>query len=525
MNRRTFIQSASATAACALNRAAAAPAKRPNIVIMMADDMGFSDLGCYGSEIATPNLDKLAGNGVRFTRFYNTARCCPTRASLLSGLYSHQAGIGHMVNDLGTPAYQGYLNDRCVTIAEVMRGSGYRTAMSGKWHVGEERPHWPTDRGFERYFGLISGASSYWELDAGRKMALNDKPFTPPSDGSFYMTDAFVDHATGFIDELGRGEQPFFLYLPFTSPHWPLHAHESDVAKYEGKYMMGWDELRKRRHRRMIEMGIVDKRWPMTERDEESPAWETVKDKKARDRAMAVYAAQIDRMDQGVGRVVAKLREMGALDNTLILFLADNGGCAEKRDTGKPGVPPGGPDSYLSYGLPWANASNTPFRRYKHWVHEGGISSPLIAHWPAGISRKGAITHESGHLVDLMSTCVDVGQAKYPSTFNGRGVTPMEGTSLQPAFQGKRLAGRKLFWEHEGNRAVRDGKWKLVSRYPDNWELYDLEADRTEVNDLAAAHPDRLRSMTRDYDAWASRCGVVPWGELTNARKGARKKA
>ncbi|MEZ5354415.1 MAG: arylsulfatase [Bryobacteraceae bacterium] len=523
MNRRNFLQTASAAAVGAT--CAAAPERRPNIVIMMADDMGFSDLGCYGSEIATPNLDALAGNGVRFTRFYNTARCCPTRASLLSGLYSHQAGIGHMVNNMGTPAYQGYLNDRCVTIAEVMRASGYRTAMSGKWHVGENRPHWPTDRGFERYFGLISGASSYWELDKGRQMAYNDKPYTPPSDGSFYMTDAFVDHATEFIGELGRGEQPFFLYLPFTSPHWPLHAHESDVAKYEGKYMIGWDELRRRRHRRMIEMGIVDKRWPMTERDEESPAWETVKDKKDRDRAMAVYAAQIDRMDQGVGRVVAKLREMGTLDNTLLLFLADNGGCAEKRDSGKPGVPPGGPDSYLAYGLPWANASNTPFRRYKHWVHEGGISSPLIAHWPAGIARKGAITHESGHLIDLMSTCVDVGKAKYPSTYQGRAVTPMEGTSLQPAFQGKRLPQRKLFWEHEGNRAVRDGKWKLVSRYPGNWELYDLEADRTEVNDLAGTQANRVKSMTSAYDAWASRCGVVPWGQLTRERKAAQKKA
>ncbi|MEZ5402072.1 MAG: arylsulfatase [Bryobacteraceae bacterium] len=522
MNRRTFLQTAAA-AGCA----AGAPAqpRRPNIVIMMADDMGYSDIGCYGSEIRTPNLDALAKGGVRFTHFYNTARCCPTRASLLTGLYSHQAGIGHMVNDMGRPAYQGYLNDRCVTLGEAMRGNGYRTMISGKWHVGEDRPHWPADRGFDRSFGLISGASSYWSLDAGRKMTLDGKPYTPPTDGSFYMTDAFVNHAVEFLDDASRREQPFLLYLPFTSPHWPLHAHESDIAKYEGKYMIGWDQLRRRRHRRMIELGVVDKRWPITPRDTESPAWETVKDKKARDRAMAVYAAQIDRMDQGVGRVVAQLRKMNALDTTLILFLADNGGCAEHRDTGNPGVPPGGPDSYLSYELPWANASNTPFRRYKHWVHEGGISSPLIAHWPAAIKNRGAITHESGHLIDLMATCVDVGGGKYPREHGGKTIQPMEGTSLVPAFQGKAIAPRKIFWEHEGNRAVRDGKWKLVSRFPDDWELYDLDADRTELNNLASAEPARVAAMKRDYDAWAARCGVVPWGELTRERKQARKKA
>jgi arylsulfatase len=492
---------------------------------MMADDMGISDLAFYGSEIATPNIDGLARNGVRFTRFYNTARCCSTRASLLTGLYSHQAGIGHMVNDLGKPAYQGYLNDRCVTIGEVMRAAGYRTAISGKWHVGEDRPHWPADRGFERSFGLISGASSYWSLDTGRKMTLNGEAYTPPADGSFFMTDAFVDHAVKFVDEFSRGERPFLLYLPFTSPHWPLRAHEGDIAKYEGKYMMGWDELRRRRHRRMIEMGIVDKRWPMTPRDEESPAWETVKDKKFHDRAMAVYAAQIDRMDQGVGRVIAKLRQTGVFDNTLILFLADNGGCAEDRNTGKPGVPPGPPDSYWSCGLPWANASNTPFRRYNHWVHEGGISSPLIAHWPAGIRRKNAITHESGHLIDLMATCADVGKAQYPSEYKGRAIQPMEGTSLQPAFQGKALAPRKLYWEHEGNRAMRDGKWKLVSKHPDNWELYDLDADRTEMNNLAVSQPARMRAMTRDWEQWAARAGVEPWGEIRGGRRGARKKA
>jgi arylsulfatase len=487
---------------------------------MMADDMGFSDLGCYGSEIATPNIDSLAKGGVRFTHFYNAARCCPTRASLLTGLYPHQAGVGHMVNDLGTPAYQGYLNNRCVTIGEVMRSSGYRTLMSGKWHVGGDRPHWPTDRGFDHYFGLIDGASSYWELDEGRHMAMDDKPFTPPKD--YYATDAFTDNAISMLDKHGRGSDPFFMYLAFTSPHWPLHAHEQDVKKYEGKYMMGWDELRRKRHQRMIDMGIVDKRWPLTPRDATAPAWETISDKKARDRAMAVYAAQIDRMDQNVGRVLAQLKKMGADQNTLILFLADNGGCAEVVDRGTPGVPPGPRQSYLSYGLPWANASNTPFRLYKHWIHEGGISTPLIAHWPSVIKQGGTLTHQTGHLVDLMATCVDVGKAKYPSTFQGRPITPAEGKSLQPVFQGKTLGDRRLFWEHEGNRAMRDGKWKLVSQHPKNWELYDLDADRTELNDLSQKMPDKTASMIRDWQSWADRCGVQEWSKLN--RKGANKK-
>jgi arylsulfatase len=413
-----------------------------------------------------------------------------------------------MVEDRGTPSYQGYLNDRCVTIAEVLRPAGYRTLMCGKWHVGENRPHWPVDRGFEKYFGLISGGSNYWRLDPGRKMALDNEPYTPPPSG-FYMTDAFTDHAVKFLDEFGRGEQPFFLYLAYTSPHWPLHAPEKDVQKYEGRYMIGWDELRRRRHRRMIEMGIVDQRWPLTPRDDTAPAWETVADKKARDRAMAVYAAQIDRMDQNIGRVLARIKEIGAEDNTLVLFLADNGGCAEVVNRGTPGVPPGGPDSFMSYGLPWANASNTPFRLYKHWVHEGGISTPLIACWPRVIRRAGTLTRQAGHLVDLMATFVDVSEARYPAA-----ATPMEGRSLRPVFEGRTIGERKLYWEHEGNRAARHGKWKLVSRHPRGWELYDMEADRTEMHDLSGRRPERLKEMASDYEAWAKHCGVAPWSEL-----------
>lgn len=506
INRRQFLSSLAAAPL------AAAP-RRPNIVLIMADDLGFSDIGCYGSEIATPNLDRLAKGGIRFTQFYNTARCCPTRASLLTGLYPHQAGVGHMVANRGIPPYQGFLNDRCVTIAEALRPAGYRTAMSGKWHVGEDRPHWPTDRGFEKYFGLISGASNYWRLDQGRKMAMDDQPWTPPAEG-FYMTDAITDHAVKFIDQLGRGPQPFFLYTAYTAPHWPLHAHPSDIEKYRGKYMKGWDQLRKERHARLIEMGIVDKRWPLTPRDDRAPAWETVKDRKERDLAMAVYAAQIDRMDQGIGRILAKIREIGAEDNTLVMFLADNGGCAEEVDRGTKGVPPGPAESYLSYGLPWANASNTPFRLYKHWVHEGGIATPFIAYCPSLVTQRGKLTHQVGHIIDVMTTCVELGGAKYPQTRNGKPVQPMEGRSLAAAFKGAAPQSRKLFWEHEGNRAMRDGGWKLVSRFPNAWELYDLEADRTELNDLAAKMPDRVANMVKEYEAWAARCGVVPWGEL-----------
>ena len=511
MLRRTFLaQSAGLLAARNTVR-------RPNIVLIMADDMGFSDIGCYGSEIRTPNLDGLAARGIRFTQFYNTARCCPTRSSLLTGLYAHQAGVGHMVSDRGFPAYQGYLNDRSVTIAEALRPAGYTTLMAGKWHVGEDRPHWPVDRGFDRYFGLISGGSNYFRLDPGRQMALDNQPYTPPAEG-FYMTDAFTDHALQFLDQAAAKAQPFFLYLAYTAPHWPLHALPEDIARYRGRYRMGWDALRVARHRRMIELGLVDRRWPLTPRDPRAPAWDQVTDQEMRDLRMAVYAAQIDRMDQNIGRVLGRLRAIGAEENTLVLFLADNGGCAEEVNRGVPGALPGSKDSFMSYGLPWANASNTPFRLYKHWVHEGGISTPLIARWPAAIRQTNTITHQPGHLIDLMATCLDVAGAAYPKTYGGHSITPLEGRSLLPILKGRtRRPHEALYWEHEGNRAVRQGQWKLVSRHPEGWELYDLEADRTELNNLAARYPDKVRELTALYATWAARCGVVPWEKFNRA--------
>jgi arylsulfatase A-like enzyme len=529
MNRRTFL-----SLACAAPYAVAQRGQRPNIVLILADDMGFSDLGCYGGEIKTPHIDSLASQGLRFRQFYNAARCCPTRASLLTGLYPHQAGVGHMV-DTGRPdlpSYQGDLNENCVTIAQVLRAAGYRTMMSGKWHVTPVSPskhNWPLQRCFERHYGTIHGAGSFYDPVT---LTLNNEP-AQPEGRDYYYTDAITNYAERFLDELGRGPAPFFLYLAYTSPHWPMHAFESDIAKYKGRYKDGWDALRAQRHKRMTEMGVVDAKWPLTPRDAAAPAWGDEPHKEWMERRMEVYAAMVDRMDQNLGRLLAKLRAMGQEENTLILFLSDNGGCAEElrgvsnalhvpkqtrdgrpvRFGNLPEVMPGKDDDYQSYGLPWANASNTPFRLYKHWVHEGGIATPLIARWPKGITKRGGgFEDEPSHLIDIMATCADLGGAAYPSEHGGRKILPMEGRSLAPLFAGRRPATRReLYWEHEGNRAVRQGKWKLVSRHPGQWELFDLAADRTELKDLAAAQPAKTKELAAHWDAWAARAGVLPW--------------
>ena len=530
VTRRDFLRAGAGAVALAMtpfaSPAARPSGKRPNILLIMNDDMGFSDLGCYGSEIATPTLNRLAGEGIRFTQFYNCARCCPTRASLLTGLYPHQAGVGHMVANRGVPAYQGYLNDNCVTIAEAIRRGGYRAGMSGKWHVGEQRPHWPLDRGFERYTGLISGASNYFKIDENRVWARGNEKIEDVGE-RFYITDAITNSAVEQIGEFSKGDQPFFLYVAYTCPHWPLHALPEDIAKYKGKYDIGWDELRARRHKRQIEMGIVDARWPITPRDRQAPAWDDAPNKEWEAMRMAVYAAQIDRMDQDIGRILAKLKEVGVDNNTLIMYLADNGGCAEGQAGNKPDIMPGPKETFQSYGLPWANASNTPFRRYKHWVHEGGIATPFIAHWP-GVIKPGVITSQVGHLIDVMPTCLEVAGMEYPRTYNDHEIKPAEGLSLLPIFQGKERRGRDaIFWEHEGNKAVRQGRWKLVSRFPDRWELYDLEADRTELNSLADKMPEKVKELSGLYDKWAGRAGVVPWEQFKKdeSKKSAAKKA
>lgn len=542
INRRDFVRLLGAGAAstalpfgCGGGREASQDG-RPNIIVMMADDMGFSDIGCYGGEIDTPNIDRLAAGGVRFTQFYNTARCCPTRASLLTGLYQHQAGIGHMVSDYGLPGYRGDLNQQCVTFGEALKPAGYTTLMSGKWHVTPvvegDKHNWPRQRGFDRYYGTIHGAGSFYDPVT---LTRENEPIEPEGD-DYYYTDAISDNAAQFIEEYGRQENPFFMYVPYTSPHWPLHAPDAAIANYKGRYDMGWDELRAERHQRMIEMGVVEERWPLTPRDERVPAWKDAENKQWHARRMEVYSAQVDIMDKGIGRIMGKLEELGIADNTLIMFLADNGGCAEelgpksrglhipdKTLDGRPvlrgndpSVMPGPEETYQSYGIPWANASNTPFRLYKHWVHEGGISTPLIAHWPARISQGGRLSHQPAHLIDIMATSVDVAGAEYPSTYNGNQITPLEGRPLTPIFDGNQREGHEgIYWEHEGNRAVRQGKWKLVSRYEKQtggtWELYDMEADRTEMNNLAGENPDKTAELVRMYEAWAERAQVAPW--------------
>ncbi|MBK7930723.1 MAG: arylsulfatase [Bryobacterales bacterium] len=535
LSRRQFVSTASAASLAAALPAQPAPAaqaaRRPNVIIMMADDMGFSDLGCYGSEIRTPNIDALAKDGLRFTQFYNTARCCPTRASLLTGLYPHQAGIGHMMEDRKFPAYRGDLSSNAVTIAEVMRSGGYHTWMTGKWHVTpvtDSKHNWPRQRGFDKFYGTIHGAGSFYDPSTLSR----DNDFIEPEGKDFYYTNAIGANASRYIEEAATAAKPFFGYVAFTSPHWPMHALEADIDRYKTRYRDGWDALREERHRRMVELGLVDKRWPLTPRDPDVPAWKDAPNKEWEMRRMAVYAAMIDCMDQNVGRIVAALKKTGQLDNTLLLMLADNGGCAEvlgpqasgrsipeKTRDGRPvrrgNIPtimPGRDDDYQSYGIGWANSSNTPFRRYKHWVHEGGISSPLIAHWPGVIQNKGGLTPQPGHLIDLMATAADAGNAKYPGKFNGKDITPLEGKSLRPILEGKQRKGHsEIFWEHEGNRAVRQGKWKVVSRHPGAWELYDMEADRTEMNDLTATQPAKAAELAAKWESWSKKVGVVDW--------------
>lgn len=520
---------------------AAAPGGKPNIVIILADDLGFSDLGCYGSEIFTPYLDRLAGAGMRFTQFYNTARCCPTRACLLTGLYPHQAGIGHMTDDYRRPGYRGDLNQQCVTIAEVLRGGGYQTLMCGKWHVtphiGPEGPkhNWPKQRGFDHFFGTIAGAGDYFN-----PVSLTQENQQIRPTGDFYYTEAIAQKAGEMIEEAARYDKPFFLYVAFTAPHWPLHARPNDIAKYQGKYSAGWDELREKRHKRMIDLGIVDRRWPLTPRDSRVLAWEKAPYHEWHQRRMEVYAAQVESMDRGVGRIVDKLQQAGRLDNTLLMFLADNGGCAEEiaanwtgphipevaRDGrsvqvgNRPSVMPGAADSYQSYGVPWANLSNTPFRLYKHWVHEGGIAAPLIVYWPHHVPKGNTIVPDPAHVVDIMATCLEASETPYPKTLAGYPILPTEGESMVPIFRGQGRVRSPIFWEHEGNRAVRDGKWKLVARHGGDWELYDMEADRTEMTDRAAEVPAMVKNLSDLYDAWAKRVRVEPWEKVS---PGARK--
>ncbi len=506
-------------------------AEKPNIVLIVADDMGYSDIGCYGSEIPTPNLDALAANGLRFTQFYNTARCSPTRAALLTGLHPHQAGVGRLAEDAGGAAakhpagYLGYLNDRCVTLAEVLRPAGYRTYMAGKWHLGmHDEARWPLQRGFDRYYGILAGAASYLRPAGMRGLTLDNQQLPPPTEPGYYTTDAFTDFAVQTVRE-HKGDAPFFLYLAFNSPHWPLHAREEDIAKFVGKYRAGWDALRTERHARMLSLGIVSKDWPLSPRDDGARAWDALTDeqKTRLDYRMAVYAAQVHRMDWNIGRLTAALRESGKLDNTLLVFLSDNGGCSEPFTDlgGMPQTAINDPavSGSVSYGTGWANVSNTPFRKFKSCLNEGGIATPLIVHWPVGLTTKpGALDATPGYLTDLMPTALEVTGATYPKERHGTALSPLEGRSLVPLLHAAHppAAPREFCWEQYGNKAIRDGDLKAVFPAPGKtngsgqWELYDLARDRTELHDLAAERPADLQKLIARWDAWAARAQVFP---------------
>ncbi|WP_368498178.1 arylsulfatase [Herbiconiux sp. A18JL235] len=513
----------------------------PNIVLVLVDDMGFSDIGCYGGEVLTPNIDALADKGAKLTQFYNTARCSPSRASLLTGLHPHQTGIGILNYDDSPEGYAGTLNDRCVTIAEALEPAGYRSYISGKWHMAGDIHHptdaWPTRRGFEKFFGTLEGAGSYFQP---RTLTRNETNVEQEADDpSFYYTDAISDNAVTFIHEhtTEHADDPFFLYVAYTAPHWPLHALEEDVEKYLGRFSAGWDVLRQERLQRLVDSGIISASWPLTDRDPRVPAWDDVADQEWEAIRMAVYAAQLDRMDQGVGRIVDELKSNGQFDDTVVIFLSDNGGCAEEmpietakefvttyvtfdattrdgrevRPGNDPSIVPGPEDTYTTYGRPWANLSNTPFREYKHWIHEGGIATPFIVSWPNGIGTDRMLRTQPHQLTDVMSTLLEVAGAPYPEQVAGRNPLPLEGVSMLPTLRDDaRDTSRLLYWEHEGNCGVRRGDWKLVKKYGLEWELYDMLADRTELNDLAAEHPDIVAELSQAYDGWAERCGVIP---------------
>ncbi len=459
--------------------------ERPNIVLIMADDLGFADIGCYGSEIETPNLDKLAAEGLRFTQFYNTAKCHSSRVSLLTGLYCDQAG--------GATLKHG------VTIADVLGSAGYSTAMCGKWHLKEQ----PTDFGFERYWGHLSGATNFFTGD--KTFRLNGEKWDVPDTHKgrpYYQTNVVTDFAIDFVDEMAGEDKPFFLYLAYNAPHYPLQAPEKDVRKYDDRYDLGWDALRRERHRRQLASGLLPEMWQLSPRPSHVPAWDSLSEEERAwesDR-MEVYAAMIDVLDQNIGRLVTHLEKQGLLENTLLMFCSDNGACPFERTRGRH-KKPWDPTSYWTYDASWAHACNTPFRLYKQNQHEGGISSPLIVHWPKGLETKpGSTTNQPGHLIDFMATAIDLAEASYPEEVGEREIDPLQGRSLAPVFRGKTREPHETLYFHFGSdRALRQGRWKLVSAKRGKWELYDLDADRTELHDLAAKQPKRVATMAAEW--------------------------
>ena len=572
LSRRDFLAAASlGAAALAGGKIVRAASKRgdkpmrPNILILFVDDMGYSDAGCFGGEIETPNLDRLAAGGVRLTQFYNTARCCPSRAALLTGLYSHQAGIGMMVYRDQGPGYRGNLNDKCVTFGQVLRSAGYQTMFVGKWHSGHEPRSRPEVRGFDRFTGIYPHIDSYWKVlracDIYRDRKLFIKagenpvnPYNPRQE--FYTTDFFTDAAMDYIDQaLKNKSRPFLLHVCYNVPHFPLEAPDELIEKYRGKYMKGWDKLREEKLERMKKMGIVGKdqklprvkgfgrrkkpglRRNATIETGYLPRWDSLSDadKQELDFRRAMYAAQIDRFDQNVGRIVKHLQKRGILENTLILFFADNGCSGElgpfgmnwrkyRRANYKQWRKKGGWS--ISQGQCWASYSNTPLRKYKIFVHEGGTASPFIAHWPAGIGKPGRICgRQIFHLIDVMPTLCDVGGAKYPQTYEGRKITPAQGISMVPFLAGAEteVRARTLYWQHETKAAIREGDWKLVSAYDRDekaWELYNLAGDRSESQDLIKQHPEIAERLRKKWGRWAEQANVLPYPEKRGRSRG-----
>jgi arylsulfatase A-like enzyme len=474
---------------------------QPNILVIMADDMGYSDIGCYGSEIRTPNLDRLAKEGLRFTQFYNNAKCIPTRASILTGLYPR--------------GQQARLTTNMVTVAEVLREAGYQTALSGKWHLGAAAPRRPIDRGFDEFYGLLDGCCNYFDpgqqdppFEGGRfRIFAHNEQRIRKFPADFYTTDAFTDHAITTLRRFAATNRPFFLHLCYTSPHSPIQARPEDIARYEGQYGAGWGPLRKARHARQLELKLIDPKWDLPGPDEKVYDWGT-SDQKWEDRRMAVYAAMVDRMDQNIGRVLQALKELNLETNTVVMFLSDNGSSGEEAGGRMTSQLAGPKSSYMNVGPGWAYAHNTPFRRYKLWVHEGGISTPFIVRWP-GVVKPDTMTRQVGHIIDVLPTCADLAGAQYPGEFKGQKILPVEGRSLVPAFKGGEVRQPELmFWEQDGNRAVRQGKWKLV--WDDElkrWELYDVEADRTETKDLVSRYPEKVKELAAADDRWAQATG------------------
>ena len=511
--------------------AGSAAGSRPNIVLIMADDMGFSDLGSYGGEIETPNLDRLAAEGLRFSQFYNSAVCGATRAALLTGLYHHQSGVRSWI---------GVRNDNGVAIHQLLHTGGYRTMVvgnmmeMGKYRDARVADYPRLDRylglqpGFEGLPGPKSSGGSYFHGVVGNYWFLNGEPYAIPGEG-FYHTHTCTDYAVKFLKEAIEADRPFFLYLSYMAPHWPLHARPEDIARYRDLYRdTGWDELRERRYQRLIESGLIDARWPLPPRDARVPAWKDAPHKRWEAERMAVYAAQIDSLDRNIGRVLQVLKTGGVEKNTLVMFLSDNGASDATWDTptlmkgwrrdgtpvrrgNDPSIKPGPADTFASYGPAWANLSNTPFRQYKRTNHEGGIATPLIVRWPSIIDNPGAITHQVGHIMDIVATCLEVAGVKYPNSFDGHEILPLEGKSLLPILESRQVEGPDAYyWELGGNPAVRMGKWKLVALKEEPWELYDMEIDRTEMNDLAAQKPGKVKEMASLYEAWARRVGAKP---------------